>query len=52
MESDCGGVGSVFHAWNGAGFTIGERRVATAVTLQYGNDMGWISMVLVTAEVS
>jgi len=32
------------------GFTVGDRLVATAAALPYGNDFGWISMVLVTAE--
>ncbi len=32
------------------GFTIGDRLAATAATLPYGNDFGWVSMVLVTAE--
>jgi GNAT superfamily N-acetyltransferase len=32
------------------GITIGDRLVATAATLPYGTDFGWISMVLVTAE--
>jgi GNAT superfamily N-acetyltransferase len=32
------------------GFTMGDRLVATAAVLPYGNDFGWISMVLVTAE--
>jgi len=31
-------------------FTICERLVVTALALQYGNDMGWISTDLVTAE--
>ncbi len=32
------------------GFAIGDRLVATAAALPYGDDFGWISMVLVTAE--
>lgn len=32
------------------GFSIGDRLVATAAALPYGNAFGWISMVLVTAE--
>ena len=32
------------------GFTIDDRLAATAATLPYGNDFGWVSMVLVTAE--
>ena len=32
------------------GFSIGDRLVATAAALPYGDDFGWISMVLVTAE--
>jgi GNAT superfamily N-acetyltransferase len=32
------------------GLSMGDRLVATAATLPYGNDFGWISMVLVTAE--
>src|SRR5665213_2940654 len=32
------------------GFTTGDRLVATAAALPYGDDFGWISMVLVTAE--
>ena len=32
------------------GFSIGDRLVATAAVLPYGDTFGWISMVLVTAE--
>ncbi|MEO6830252.1 MAG: GNAT family N-acetyltransferase [Acidobacteriaceae bacterium] len=32
------------------GFTVGERLVATAAALPYGEELGWISMVLVTPE--
>jgi GNAT superfamily N-acetyltransferase len=32
------------------GFTIGDRLAATAAALPYGDDFGWISMVLVSAE--
>src|SRR5580704_10324482 len=32
------------------GFSIGDRLVATAAALPYGDTFGWISMVLVTAE--
>jgi GNAT superfamily N-acetyltransferase len=32
------------------GFSIGDRLVATAAALPYGDGFGWISMVLVTAE--
>ena len=32
------------------GFSAGDRLVATAAALPYGDDFGWISMVLVTAE--
>jgi GNAT superfamily N-acetyltransferase len=32
------------------GLSIGDRLVATAAALPYGDDFGWISMVLVTAE--
>ena len=32
------------------GFSIGDRLVATAAVLPYGDSFGWISMVLVTAE--
>jgi hypothetical protein len=39
MESDCGGLGSVFKQWNRAGFTIGERLVTIAVAFQY--DTTW-----------
>jgi GNAT superfamily N-acetyltransferase len=32
------------------GLTISDRLIATAAALPYGNEFGWISMVLVTAE--
>lgn len=32
------------------GFVIDDRLVATAAALPYGGNMGWVSMVLVTAE--
>src|SRR6185437_8514603 len=32
------------------GFSTGNRLVATAAALPYGDSFGWISMVLVTAE--
>jgi GNAT superfamily N-acetyltransferase len=32
------------------GFSIGDRLLATAAALPYGDHFGWISMVLVTAE--
>lgn len=32
------------------GFVAGDRLIATAAVLPYGNAMGWVSMVLVTAE--
>src|ERR1700689_865711 len=32
------------------GFSVGDRLVATAATLPYGDSFGWISMVLVTPE--
>jgi GNAT superfamily N-acetyltransferase len=32
------------------GFTMGDRLLATAAALPYGDDFGWISMVVVSAE--
>jgi GNAT superfamily N-acetyltransferase len=32
------------------GLTAGDRLVATAAAIPYGEDLGWVSMVLVTAE--
>ena len=32
------------------GFSVGDRLVATAAALPYGDAFGWVSMVLVTAE--
>ncbi len=32
------------------GFVVGDRLIATAAVLPYGESLGWVSMVLVTAE--